>query len=137
MCGIAGFIGKGSEADLERMIATLKHRGPDYQGTYLKDTVGLAHARLSIIDLSPSANQPFFNPDKSIGIVFNGEIYNFQELKNDLQKLNKYNFITTSDTEVLIYLYEEYEEKLFEKINGMFAFAIYDFRKKQSAPGKR
>jgi len=130
MCGIAGFIGKGSEADLGRMIGTLKHRGPDYQGTCLKDNVGLAHARLSIIDLSTSANQPFFNHDKSIALVFNGEIYNFQELKKELQKLNKYYFTTTSDTEVLLYLYEEYGEKLFDKINGMFAFAIYDFRKK-------
>jgi asparagine synthase (glutamine-hydrolysing) len=131
MCGIAGFIGKGTEADLNEMIATLKQRGPDYQGTYLHDAVGLAHARLSIIDLSSSANQPFLNHDKSIGIVFNGEIYNFQELKNELQKLNKYTFVTTSDTEVLLYAYEEYEEKLFDKINGMFAFAIYDFRKNQ------
>jgi len=131
MCGIAGFIGKGSEGDLERMIATLKHRGPDYHGTYLRDAVGLAHARLSILDLSSSANQPFLNHDKSIALVFNGEIYNFQELKKELQKLNKYYFTTTSDTEVLLYLYEEYEEKLFDKINGMFAFAIYDFRKKQ------
>lgn len=128
MCGIAGFSGRGTEDDLLRMIRQLKHRGPDFQGGWCRPSVGLGHARLSIIDLSSGANQPFFNPDETIGIVFNGEIYNYLPLKQELQKLGKYHFRTTSDTEVLLYLYEEYGEKLFEKINGMFAFAIYDFR---------
>ncbi len=115
------------------MIRQLKHRGPDFQGGWWQPgrfdaAVGLGHARLSIIDLSSGANQPFFNADQTIGIVFNGEIYNYLSLKEELQQSGKYTFRTTSDTEVLLYLYEEYGEDLFGKINGMFAFAIYDFR---------
>jgi len=115
------------------MIRQLKHRGPDFQGGWWQPgrfdaAVGLGHARLSILDLSSGANQPFFNADQTIGIVFNGEIYNFLSLKEELQQSGKYTFRTTSDTEVLLYLYEEYGEDLFGKINGMFAFAIYDFR---------
>ncbi|WP_161492776.1 MULTISPECIES: asparagine synthase (glutamine-hydrolyzing) [Spirosoma] len=133
MCGIAGFSGRGTEDDLLRMIRQLKHRGPDFQGGWWQPgrfdaAVGLGHARLSIIDLSSGANQPFFNADQTIGIVFNGEIYNYLSLKQELLQSGKYTFRTTSDTEVLLYLYEEYGEALFEKINGMFAFAIYDFR---------
>jgi asparagine synthase (glutamine-hydrolysing) len=131
MCGIAGFIGKGSEDDLRHMIASISHRGPDYQGVSLIGNIGLAHARLTIIDLSAEANQPFFTPDKSAAIVFNGEIYNYLSLKEELLKTGKYTFRTTSDTEVLLYLYQEYGEKLLDKINGMFAFGIYDFRKNQ------
>ena len=132
MCGIAGFSGRGTEDDLLRMIRQLKHRGPDFQGgwwqQYPHEAVGLGHARLSIIDLSSGANQPFFTADESVGIIFNGEIYNYLTLKDELLKTGRYTFRTTSDTEVLLYLYQEYGEKLFAKINGMFAFAIYDFR---------
>jgi asparagine synthase (glutamine-hydrolysing) len=131
MCGIAGFFGKGTEEDLRRMIYAIRYRGPDHQGAQLIENVGLAQARLSIIDLSEGAQQPFFTTDKSVAMVFNGEIYNYLELKEELLKLNKYTFRTTSDTEVLVYMYKEYGEKLLEKINGMFAFAIYDFTKKQ------
>jgi len=130
MCGIAGFVGKGSKDDLGRMIASIHHRGPDYQGTSLIENVGFAHARLSIIDLSPEANQPFFSADNSVAIVFNGEIYNYLELKEDLLKTGKYTFRTTCDTEVLLCLYQELGENMFSKVNGMFAFAIYDFKKK-------
>jgi len=132
MCGIAGFSGQGTEDDLLRMIRQLKHRGPDFQGGWWQqrphEAVGLGHARLSIIDLSSGANQPFFTADESVGIVFNGEIYNYLTLKDELLKTGRYTFRTTSDTEVLLYLYQEYGEQLFAKINGMFAFAIYDFR---------
>jgi len=131
MCGIAGFVGKGSEADLLRMTSALRHRGPDFQGGQLIENVGLGHARLSILDLSESANQPFFNPDRSLGMVFNGEIYNYLTSKKYLHKTNKYTFSTTSDTEVLLYLYQEFGVKMFEHLNGMFAFALYDFQKKQ------
>jgi asparagine synthase (glutamine-hydrolysing) len=131
MCGIAGFIGKGNEDDLRRMVASISHRGPDYQGVSINGTIGLAHARLTIIDLSAEANQPFFTPDKSAAIVFNGEIYNYLQLKDELIKTGKCSFRTTSDTEVLLYLYQEYGEKLLDKINGMFAFGIYDFKKNQ------
>lgn len=131
MCGIAGFVGRGSEGELKSMIESISYRGPDYLGADLIENVGFAHARLSIIDLSPEARQPFYTPDKSVAMVFNGEIYNYLELKEELIKLNKYTFRTTSDTEVLIYLYQEYGVKLLDKINGMFAFAIYDFKKKE------
>jgi asparagine synthase (glutamine-hydrolysing) len=131
MCGIAGFVGRGNLDDLNRMIQCIRYRGPDNQPVFQKENCGFAHARLSIIDLSAEANQPFFNADRSAMIIFNGEIYNFPELKAGLQKTGRYNFHTTSDTEVLMYLYEEYKEKLLEKINGMFAFAIYDFRTKE------
>ncbi len=128
MCGLAGYAGNGNRDDLDKMIAAIKHRGPDSQGVFTLGNIGLAHARLSIIDLSPLGDQPMFNAAKSIGIVFNGEIYNFKELREDLLKLGKYGFLSKSDTEVIIYLYEEYGEDCFSKLNGMFAIAIYDFR---------
>ncbi|HTA82728.1 MAG TPA: asparagine synthase (glutamine-hydrolyzing) [Bacteroidia bacterium] len=131
MCGIAGFVGSGSEDDLKRMIYELHHRGPDYQGTSLVENVGFAHARLSIIDLSPNGNQPFFSADSSLAITFNGEIYNYLALKEELLCTGKYTFRTSTDTEVLLYLYQEHGEKLFDKINGMYAFAIYNFKTKQ------
>ena len=127
MCGIAGFTGGGNRSDLENMIAAIKHRGPDDEGVFLVGDVGLAHARLSVIDLSERGHQPMFNDDKTIGIVFNGEIYNFKELRNELIKLG-YKFKSDTDTEVIIYLYEEFGESCFERLNGMFAIGLYDFR---------
>lgn len=126
MCGIAGFVGQGNKNDLVKMISAVKYRGPDDQGFFMHDDVGLAHARLSIIDLSMAGHQPMSNNDQTIWLVFNGEIYNFQELKADLCK--KYRFKSTSDTEVIIHLYEEYGGNCFRKLNGMFAIALYDFR---------
>jgi asparagine synthase (glutamine-hydrolysing) len=131
MCGIAGFIGKGDQADLDKMIKKINHRGPDFSNSILIQNVGLAHARLSIIDLNERANQPFFTTDKTKCIVFNGEIYNYLQLKDKLMKTNKYNFRTSSDTEVLIYAYEEYGLNFLDKIEGMFAFAIYDYTKNE------
>ena len=128
MCGIAGFAGKGSAEDGWRMIKSISYRGPDFQDVYFANNVCLAHARLSIIDLSADANQPFFTEDKSAAIVFNGDIYNYLELKEELKATGRYHFRTHSDTEVLLYLYLEHKEKLLDKINGMFVFAIYDFR---------
>lgn len=128
MCVIAGFVGRGNHNDLKKMIASIKHRGPDDESIFVNDNVGFAHARLSILDLTPAGRQPMFNKGKNIAIVFNGEIYNFQELKKPL--IDKgYQFQSKTDTEVIINLYEELGEKCFEKLNGMFAFAIYDFRK--------
>ena len=127
MCGIAGFTGGGNRSDLENMIAAIKHRGPDNTGVFFVGDVGLAHARLSVIDLSERGHQPMFNDDKTIGIVFNGEIYNFKELRNELIKLG-YKFKSDTDTEVIIYLYEEFGESCFERLNGMFAIGLYDFR---------
>ena len=128
MCGITGFIGKGTKDDLYKMVDTIKHRGPDAQGVFFQSGIALGHARLSILDLSSAGSQPMFDQDKTIGIIFNGEIYNFPELKKYLQNIG-YKFKSTSDTEAIIYLYKELGEKCFEKLNGMFSIAIYDFSK--------
>jgi len=127
MCGIAGFIGIGNKEMGQKMIQSIRYRGPNNQNVFHNENVCLAHARLSIIDLSESANQPMFSDDKKIAIVFNGEIYNFQELKSELIASGKYAFHTTSDTEVLISLYREHGINMLKKIHGMFVFAIYDF----------
>ncbi|RMF53892.1 MAG: asparagine synthetase B, partial [Bacteroidetes bacterium] len=115
MCGIAGFWGKGDKAIGARMIATLAHRGPDYQGVWSEAQVTLAHARLSILDLDPRSHQPFFSADQRYAIVFNGEIYNFQALRKQLQEKG-YRFRTTSDTEVLLYAYVEWGVACLEKL---------------------
>ncbi len=128
MCGIAGFIGRGGLGDLELMRSSIEHRGPDDNGTYFKDGVGLTHTRLSILDVSALGKQPMWNEEMTIAIVFNGEIYNFLELKEELNRKNARPFKSGTDTEVIIRLYEEHGEKCFEKLNGMFAIAIYDFR---------
>ncbi len=129
MCGIAGFVGKGSREALERMTHAVVHRGPDDQGIICKEDVGLAHTRLSIIDLSSAGHQPMWNEDKSTALIFNGEIYNFKNLRTELQK-NGSVFKTGTDTEVIIRLYEREGERCFEKLTGMFALALYDFKKK-------
>jgi asparagine synthase (glutamine-hydrolysing) len=126
MCGICGKISeyKVSHDELRGMVNTLTHRGPDDEGFYVKDGVGLAHRRLSIIDLD-SGRQPISNEDHSIWIVFNGEIYNFKPLREELIKKGHV-FSTSTDTEVIVHLYEELGERCVEKLNGMFAFAIWD-----------
>lgn len=131
MCGLAGFSGHGSYEVGQKMIQSIRYRGPDFQNVFFQEQVCLAHARLSIIDLDNRSNQPFFNADKKLAIIFNGEIYNYLEVKKELSKTNKYNFLTTSDTEVLLYAYQEYGIECLQKINGMFAFAIYNFQKKE------
>ncbi len=112
------------------MIATLTHRGPDYQAVWSEEQVTLAHARLSILDLDPRSHQPFFSADERYAIVFNGEIYNFQALRKQLQEKG-YRFRTTSDTEVLLYAYVEWGVACLEKLRGMFAFAVYDRQAKR------
>jgi asparagine synthase (glutamine-hydrolysing) len=109
------------------MLDTQHHRGPDARGTYFSKEVCLGHNRLSIIDLSEQANQPFYSSDKRYILVFNGEIYNYLELKKELQK--DYTFATSSDTEVLLCAYQEWGEDCLNRLNGMFAFAIYDTQK--------
>ncbi|MCX8112017.1 MAG: asparagine synthase (glutamine-hydrolyzing) [Bacteroidia bacterium] len=125
MCGIAGFWGEGGETVGHKMISTLRHRGPDYQGVWSEGPVTLAHARLSILDLDPRSHQPFFSADRRYVIVFNGEIYNFQELREQLRKKGVV-FRTTSDTEVLVEAYAQWGRGMLDKLRGMFAFAIYD-----------
>ena len=127
MCGIAGFVGNGDTAVVEKMIHLLSHRGPDYIGSCHMQNVGLGHARLSIIDLDARSNQPFFSSDRRECVVFNGEIYNYRSLREELRAKGKYVFHTESDTEVLLIAYREYGIQCLEKIHGMFAFAIYDF----------
>ena len=131
MCGIAGFysnIPKESSVDvLKHMLTRIKHRGPDENGIYVSDQVALGSVRLSIIDLE-SGTMPTSNHDKSLWIVFNGEIFNYIELREELQKKN-YVFQTSSDTEVVIHLYEEYGVDFLNKLNGQFAIAIWDKNK--------
>ena len=115
MCGITGFSGKGTVADLERMIDTVRYRGPDDEGKYFERGVGLAFRRLAIIDLTPSGRQPMWNKENSVGIVFNGEIYNYCELRKHLVA-DGYKFQSTSDTEVIIALYEKYGNECFVKL---------------------
>lgn len=129
MCGIAGFLRTcAPDADtgvLKRMGEVIRHRGPDAGGEYLDDHVGLAHRRLSIIDLSPQGNQPMFSGDGRLVIVFNGEIYNFQALRAELERVGV-PFRTRTDTEVILALYQRMGRGCLERLNGMFAFAIWD-----------
>ncbi|MBI4946222.1 MAG: asparagine synthase (glutamine-hydrolyzing) [Bacteroidetes bacterium] len=134
MCGIAGIFHfdtsrSVNESLLKKMADSLAHRGPDGEGFYIKNNIGLGHRRLSIIDLS-TGDQPMFNEDKSIAIVFNGEIYNYVELKEELKNLG-YKFFTNSDTEVIIRAYETWGTDCQNKLNGMWAFALWDERKNQ------
>jgi len=110
---------------VERMSSALQHRGPDAGGLCSFSSCVLGHRRLSILDLSDAANQPMFSADGTIAVVFNGEIYNFQELRSRLQ-MRGHTFRTTSDTEVLLALYIEEQEAMLEGLNGMFGFAIWD-----------
>ena len=132
MCGIGGFLWLGNgpapfdaERRLRAMIKTVRHRGPDDQGVWSDQLCGLAHARLSIIDLSPAGHQPMGTPDGRVWISFNGEIYNFLELRQELERKG-YVFRSHSDTEVILYGYVAWGEKVFTRLRGMFAIAIWD-----------
>jgi asparagine synthase (glutamine-hydrolysing) len=136
MCGINGQLFFGDQApsvneeSLRLMNACLAHRGPDDSGVYVDGAVGLAQTRLSIIDLSPMGHQPMGNEDGTIWIVFNGEIYNHTELRPELERAG-HRFVGTSDTQVIIHAYEEYGiEGCLQRLRGMFAFAIWDSRKR-------
>ena len=134
MCGICGIynVGTGepvSDRLVKAMADTIVHRGPDAEGIYTSGPIGLGHRRLSIIDLAGGA-QPMSNRDGSVWVVFNGEIYNFPELRERLEKKG-YTFQTRSDTEAIVHLYEEIGEECFQHLRGMFAIAIWDGRKQQ------
>ncbi len=129
MCGIAGIFGGEDKKLIERMKKAMKHRGPDAHGTFSDKNVTLGHVRLSIIDLSKAGNQPMSNEDGTVWIVFNGEVYNFKELKEDLERKG-HKFKSKTDTEAIIHGYEEYGYDVVKKLRGMFAFAIYDSAKK-------
>lgn len=131
MCGIAGLIYKNNalvqKESLTKMTDIMSHRGPDSEGFYLKENLGLGHRRLSIIDVSEAANQPFYLEQKHV-LVFNGAIYNYVELRAELQDLG-YTFKTQSDTEVLLLSYDCWGEDCVKKFNGMWSFAIFDVKK--------
>lgn len=134
MCGIAGIYNVKSQEKVNRsvlkaMTDSIIHRGPDEEGFYVSGPVGLGHRRLSIIDLE-SGQQPLANEDQTIWVAFNGEIYNFKELKHELV-YKGYHFKTKTDTEVIAHLYEEKGEECFQYLRGMFAIAIWDQRKKK------
>jgi len=130
MCGIAGVVnsepGGVEAATIQRMYQSIIHRGPDDEGIFVKDGAGLGVRRLSVIDL-PGGHQPVFNEDKTVCIVYNGEIYNFRELRGELESRG-HRFYTNTDTEVVVHLYEEMGRDCVQKLRGMFAFAIYDMR---------
>ncbi len=134
MCGIAGqFNTSGTAVDqpaLRTMAAALEHRGPDDGGEYFGDHIGLVHRRLSIIDLSAAGHQPMFSRDRRYSIIFNGEVYNFQELRRDLEQRGC-SFISDSDTEVIIAAYATYGADCVTHFRGMFALAIWDAQKKE------
>ena len=130
MCGIAGILGDYKEAQLDAMLASQQHRGPDATGSYFDaGYAALGHNRLAIIDLSAQSNQPFIDNSGRYVLVFNGEIYNYIEIKVALQ--NQYDFKTESDTEVLLAAFVVYGKSCLEKFNGMFAFAIWDNQEKK------
>ena len=132
MCGIAGFLLLRStgacfdpEPRLREMIATVRHRGPNDEGVWSDGTCGMAHARLAIIDLSPGGHQPMTDQTGRIWVTYNGEIYNFQDVRRELQGLG-YRFRSASDTEVLIHGYAAWGADVVDRLRGMFALAIWD-----------
>jgi len=134
MCGIAGIFAPPGQKppgrdELEAMIGTLRHRGPDGFGYFVAEGIGLAHARLSIIDLT-TGDQPIRNEDGTVWVVFNGEIFNYVELRAELEARG-HRFYTTSDTEVIVHLYEDFGERFVDHLNGQFAIALWDARSRQ------
>lgn len=128
MCGISGIINfndkKVREADLHMMMKLMRHRGPDDEGVYIDDNIGLGFVRLSILDLSSDGHQPMISNDERYVITYNGEVYNYIEIREELS--HKYTFKSGTDTEVVLVAYQEWGEKCLEKFNGMFSFVIYD-----------
>nr|WP_287411749.1 asparagine synthase (glutamine-hydrolyzing) [Pseudodesulfovibrio sp.] len=134
MCGICGLLNFSSErpdaATLRAMTDAIRHRGPDGEGFYIDGPVGFGHRRLAIIDLSEAAAQPMVSEDGRYVLTYNGEVYNFQELRKELRDLG-YGFRSTSDTEVILIAYQHWGKACVERFNGMFAFAIWDTRKQE------
>lgn len=128
ICGIISFTDKPIEENrILKIINTIKHRGPDDEGYFIDNKIGLGHVRLSIIDLTEAGHQPMYSNDNNYVIVYNGELYNYLELKKELS--SGYEFISSTDTEVILAAYREWGEKCLSRFNGMFAFAIYDKQK--------
>jgi len=129
MCGICGIYGENNTELLKKMMKSMDHRGPDGEGTFEDKGILLGHKRLSIIDLS-TGSQPIFNEDRSVSIIFSGEIYNFQELREKFEKKG-HKFYTNTDTEVIVHAYEEKGIDCLKDFNGMYAFALWDSNKKR------
>jgi asparagine synthase (glutamine-hydrolysing) len=129
MCGIAGLYGFRNDSLIKKISRDLQHRGPDGEGIYADDQVTLLNRRLAIIDIE-GGSQPIYNEDKSVAVVYNGEIYNFRELKEQLTRKG-HRFLTNSDTEVIVHGYEEWGTDCFDKFNAMFAIALWDKNKKR------
>ena len=133
MCGICGFISSGEQeqrrAVLERMKEKIRHRGPDGEGTYIDGRIAMGFRRLAIIDLE-GGDQPIFSADRRLAITFNGEIYNYRELREELREKG-YVFRTASDTEVILHGYEAYGRKILDRLRGMFAFVIWDAQEQE------
>src|SRR5712691_6731638 len=132
MCGIAGWVGARLETPMELLLAPIAHRGPDDWGGWEgpSGNVGLGHRRLAIIDLTPGGHQPMTAEGVPAWIVFNGEIYNFRELRRELERDGAI-FRSQSDTEVLLHLYRRDGVEMVHRLNGIFAFAIWDLEKQQ------
>ena len=128
MCGICGIYGLENKILVQKMLDVLKHRGPDGQGIYSDKNITLGHSRLSIIDLSENGKQPMSNEEGDIWLSVNGEIYNFNELRIQLEKLG-HHFHSNSDSETIIHAYEEFDLEFIKKLRGMFALALYDRKK--------
>tara|TARA_B100001250_G_C19817464_1_gene799554 strand:+ start:7066 stop:8901 length:1836 start_codon:yes stop_codon:yes gene_type:complete len=133
MCGISGIISQkyANESTISFMVDSQKHRGPDYSNSFIDNKVAIGHNRLMIIDCSEKAHQPMFNKNRTISIVFNGEIYNFKELQKKYFSNDLSSFKTNSDTEIVLKMYQKFGINCVEKLNGMFAFAIYDLKNKK------
>lgn len=130
MCGFGGYVGSGSRQILEEMTVLLAHRGPDWKNVWMRDGIGLAHTRLSILDLTAAGNQPMVSGDGRFVLVYNGEIYNYRELRNQLQQEGEI-FLSSSDSEVLLHGYRKWGSRVVEKLRGMFAFGIWDDGRRQ------
>lgn len=132
MCGFVGFTNHidNSNVVLGEMLDKIKHRGPDAEGTYIDEDIALGHRRLSIIDVSEAGTQPLYSEDGNLALLFNGEIYNYQEIRARLIEAG-YHFATQTDSEVLIYGYQEYGADLLQQLRGMFSFVIWDKREKK------
>ena len=126
MCGIVGFVGARADMQeiLQQMTDLIAHRGPDGEGHYIDGPVALGHRRLSIIDLE-GGRQPMYNEDGSLAVVFNGEIYNFQELREELLAAG-HTFVSRCDTEVLVHGYEQWGHDMLKRLRGMFTVALWD-----------
>lgn len=140
MCGIAGiFWADTSEVaaaqDVERVLDSMRYRGPDALGVFHEGPLAMGNVRLAIQGIDPKGNQPIYNEDKTVVVVFNGEIYNFPELRKELEA-GGHRFATATDTELLVHLYEDYGDALADRLNGMFAFALYDRRRQHLLLGR-